>query len=89
ELNRAIDFLKKNESMTAEIAGHTDNIGSDAYNQGLSQQRARAVYDYFVQNGVPAGRLSSKGYGESEPAATNSTPEGRQQNRRVEMKLSR
>ena len=65
------------------VEGHTDATASERYNQGLSERRARAVVDYLVSKGVSQERLIAEGYGESEPVATNATPEGRQQNRRV------
>ena len=71
--------------MTFEIAGHTDWIGTDEYNFGLSQRRANAVYNYFLKNGIKKERLSPVGYGESRPVATNATDEGRAENRRVEL----
>ena len=86
-LDEVVAWLQDNPELTVEIGGHTDNRGSDEYNQKLSENRAKAVYDYFVQHGVEAGRLSYKGYGESQPIATNDTEEGRQANRRVELKL--
>ena len=70
-----------------EIGGHTDSVGSDSYNQKLSEQRAKAVCDYLISQGVDKARLSYKGYGESEPIATNETEAGRQRNRRVELKI--
>ena len=70
------------------IEGHTDSIGSDDYNQQLSERRAQAVRDYFVQQGINSGAVEARGYGKTEPIATNDTPEGRQQNRRVELILS-
>jgi OOP family OmpA-OmpF porin len=73
----------------AEITavGHTDSIGTDEYNQGLSERRASSVREYLVDQGVPADRIETKGMGESQPVATNETPEGRQQNRRVEVTI--
>lgn len=68
-----------------EAVGHTDNTGTAAYNQDLSQRRASAVADVLRQNGVPSGRLSAFGRGEDAPIATNLTPEGQAQNRRVEI----
>jgi len=68
---------------TALIEGHTDSIGSDAYNLKLSDRRAKAVYDYLTSRGVDPARLSSIGHGESKPIADNATDEGRQLNRRV------
>ncbi len=70
------------------IEGHTDSIGSHDYNQQLSERRAQAVRDYFVQQGINSAAVEARGYGKTEPIATNDTPEGRQQNRRVELILS-
>jgi OOP family OmpA-OmpF porin len=84
-LNEAAALLGKHERVVVEIAGHTDSIGSETYNQGLSERRAAAVKDYLTSSGVKASRLSSKGYGESRPVASNDTEEGRAENRRVEM----
>jgi OOP family OmpA-OmpF porin len=75
--------------VNVEIQGHTDNTGSDEYNQGLSQRRADAVKAYFVDKGIAEGRLSTMGYGESQPVASNDTVEGRFQNRRVQLKIIR
>ena len=66
------------------IEGHTDDVGSDKYNQKLSDQRAASVKAYLVEHGIDAGRLASKGWGESKPIADNKTEEGKEQNRRVE-----
>lgn len=73
----------------AEITavGHTDAIGTDEYNQGLSERRAASVKDYLVDQGVPAERIETMGMGESQPVATNETREGRQKNRRVEVTI--
>ena len=84
-LNEAAALLSKHERVVVEIAGHTDSVGSEAYNQGLSERRANAVRDYLTGNGVKASRLSARGYGESRPVASNDTDEGRAENRRVEM----
>ena len=86
-LDKVTDWLKSHPDLKVEIAGHTDSKGSDAYNQKLSENRAKAVYDYIVNHGVDSSRLSYKGYGESQPIATNDTDEGRQKNRRVELKI--
>ena len=85
ELDRMLDLMNQNPDMTFEIAGHTDWIGTDEYNFGLSQRRANAVYNYFAEKGISKERLSAVGYGESRPIATNATDEGRAQNRRVEL----
>ena len=67
--------------------GHTDSIGSDAYNQRLSERRAAAVKDYLVSKGIPASKITTIGKGESQPVATNKTAEGRQKNRRVDIEF--
>jgi len=84
-LNNAAGLLTTQERVVVEVAGHTDSVGSDAYNQGLSERRANAVRDYLVSKGIKASRLTARGYGESQPVATNDTDEGRQANRRVEL----
>ena len=75
-------------SLHLAVEGHTDSVGSDQYNQDLSEHRAESVRDYFVQQGVPTGAIEAHGFGKTAPIATNDTPEGRQQNRRVELVLS-
>jgi outer membrane protein OmpA-like peptidoglycan-associated protein len=70
------------------VEGHTDSIGGDEYNRKLSEQRADAVRDYLVQQGIGADAITASGFGKSEPVAANDTPEGRQQNRRVELVVS-
>ncbi|HEX5387450.1 MAG TPA: OmpA family protein [Gemmatimonadales bacterium] len=77
--------LQENPDVKVEVAGHTDNVGTAAYNLRLSRARAKAVRDFLVANGVPASQLTSKGYGESKPIAPNKTADGRAQNRRVEL----
>lgn len=84
ELNRAVRLMKAVPSMKVEIAGYTDNIGSDDVNQKLSQQRANAVRTYLIQNGIDGSRVTAKGYGKASPIADNSTDDGRAENRRVE-----
>jgi outer membrane protein OmpA-like peptidoglycan-associated protein len=79
--------LNEYKSTMIEVAGHTDNTGSDAYNQLLSQQRAQSVSNILNQNGVAGIRIDTVGYGESSPIASNSSASGRQQNRRVELTL--
>jgi OmpA-OmpF porin, OOP family len=86
-LDWATEILKKYPDMQVEIAGHTDSIGSDEYNQRLSEGRAQAVKDYFIGQGVPDSQMSIRGYGESEPRDTNDTAEGRERNRRVELRI--
>jgi OOP family OmpA-OmpF porin len=77
--------LKVHHRLKIEVQGHTDSTGSAAYNMGLSQRRADAVRDYLVSQDVPAGQLSAKGYGRTQPVASNATAEGRAHNRRVVM----
>jgi OOP family OmpA-OmpF porin len=83
-LDRNIAVLKKNETIRVRIEGHTDNIGTDAYNLGLSQRRAQSVKDYLVSEGIAEERLELEGKGEKFPIATNETQMGRDKNRRVE-----
>jgi outer membrane protein OmpA-like peptidoglycan-associated protein len=87
ELGKLIAFLGKNPAMRIEIGGHTDTEGSDTHNLALSQNRAKAVLDYLTANGVDAGKLTFKGYGETMPIDSNETPEGRARNRRTEFKV--
>jgi outer membrane protein OmpA-like peptidoglycan-associated protein len=75
-------------SLHVSIEGHTDSVGSDEYNQDLSERRAQSVRDYFVRGGIPAATVDARGFGKAEPVASNETSEGRQQNRRVELVLS-
>jgi len=75
-------------SLHLQVEGHTDSIGSDEYNQTLSEKRAGAVRDYLVQQGIAANSIEARGFGKTVPIASNDTPEGRQQNRRVELVLS-
>ena len=87
ELDRLVAFLTKNAKVSIEIAGHTDNVGSDGANRTLSSNRADAVMSYVIAKGIDQSRVSAKGYGESKPLATNDTEEGRQMNRRVEFTI--
>ncbi|WP_234981488.1 OmpA family protein [Fontimonas thermophila] len=86
-LDEVAESLKNQPNVRVEIGGHTDSIGNDAYNHILSQQRAEAVRQYLISRGVSGDRLVAMGYGEFRPVASNETPEGREQNRRVEFKL--
>jgi len=84
DIKELADFLKRFTDVQVEIEGHTDNVGPETYNQGLSERRAKAVADVLInEHGIAASRLRPRGYGESRPVATNDTAEGRQQNRRV------
>lgn len=83
ELNKLVLLMKDNPKMKVLLEGHTDNVGSDASNQTLSEARAKSVYNYLVEHGIEAQRLKYKGYGESQPVADNNTEEGRALNRRT------
>jgi len=85
ELDKVVRLLNANPAIRIEIGGHTDNIGSEAYNQPLSENRARSVVNYLTEHGIKDDRLSSKGYGFSVPINTNETSEGRAKNRRTEL----
>ena len=87
-LNALADLLKKKDSYGLRIEGHTDNVGKDESNLILSQKRATAVKNYLMKRGVDGTKLEAFGYGASKPIADNDTPEGRQKNRRVEMKIT-
>jgi outer membrane protein OmpA-like peptidoglycan-associated protein/tetratricopeptide (TPR) repeat protein len=87
ELNQMAVFIKNSVGIKFEIGGHTDNVGNDAYNQQLSEKRAKSVYDYLILQGVGQSQLSFKGYGASAPIGDNSTQEGRANNRRTELKV--
>jgi outer membrane protein OmpA-like peptidoglycan-associated protein len=84
-LDDDVATLKSWGDVDIEVAGHTDSMGSDAYNMNLSQQRAEAVRNFLIGKGVAENRLTAKGYGESQPVADNATDEGRFKNRRVEL----
>jgi len=87
ELNKLIKFLNENPEVKIEIGGHTDNVGTEKYNKELSEKRAKAVYDYLLQNDINSNRLSYKGYSYSQPYTTNETSKGRAKNRRTEFKI--
>ncbi len=88
-LDEVASILEKNPEMEVEVQGHTDNTGSAKYNQWLSEKRAQKVKDYLVSKGIDSSRLEAKGYGLTQPVASNATGEGRAQNRRVELKRLR
>jgi len=88
ELDRAADILApRDDIILIEVAGHTDSIGTEEYNQDLSVRRAQSVADYLVQNGVSRDRLRVVGFGETRPKVPNDTPANRQQNRRVVLSI--
>jgi outer membrane protein OmpA-like peptidoglycan-associated protein len=84
-LNKLVQFLDKNPDRSVEIEGHTDNVGSDDYNQSLSQRRADSVRSFLMQQGIGPERIVASGKGEHQPVADNESEGGRQQNRRVEV----
>jgi len=84
-LDDVADKLRANSNVRVRIEGHTDSMGSEAYNQDLSQARADSVADYLMRQGVDAERMRTVGYGESQPVASNDTDAGRAENRRVEL----
>ena len=81
-----VSVLKKNPSLKIEVQGHTDNRGSAEYNLKLSENRAKAVRDYFIKAGIAESRLKTRGYGLTKPAVPNTSPENWAKNRRVELK---
>ncbi len=85
-LDVAVEHLRSCPSVAIEVQGHTDWIGPDSYNESLSARRAAAVKQYFVSKGISSGRLTARGFGESKPIAPNDSPDGRAQNRRVELR---
>ncbi len=87
-LNDIVKYLEKNPSIKVEIIGHTDSVGVGYHNQELSENRAKSVKNYLINNGIDKKRLTSKGLGSSKPIATNETEAGRQENRRVEFLAS-
>lgn len=87
ELEKVIAFLVDNPNVKVEVSGHTDDVGNDALNQTLSQNRARSVYTYLVSQHIDPKRMVYKGYGKWQPIAPNTTEEGRQLNRRTEFKI--
>ena len=87
ELGVLYGLLVNNPSLRIEISGHTDNVGSATYNQGLSERRARTVVEYLIERGIDRDRLTFKGYGFDKPIASNTTEEGRQMNRRTEFEI--
>jgi len=84
-LQQILSLLTKDASLKLEIQGHTDNVGNDAYNQTLSEARARAVVTWLTQHGIAADKLTAKGYGKTMPVADNGNDAGRAKNRRVEI----
>jgi outer membrane protein OmpA-like peptidoglycan-associated protein len=87
ELNRWVDMLNENSHINLEVAGHADSVGTETYNQKLSERRADSVVRFLNDSGIAKERLTAMGFGEIEPVASNETEDGRQQNRRVQVKM--
>ncbi len=87
-LRKVANALASHDEINVEVSGYTDSSGSASYNKDLSKQRAKSVRDFLVSEGVPASRITYKGYGETDPIASNDTVSGRALNRRVELHLS-
>ncbi len=88
KLAKVAGIVSGHPGLRLDVEGHTDNVGGDDYNQNLSEQRGSAVRDYLTQQGMQQGSVSTKGFGKTQPIATNDTAAGRQQNRRVELVIS-
>ncbi|MBZ9785240.1 OmpA family protein [Pseudomonas sp. REP124] len=89
QLDSIMGKLEDDSVVSIKVVGHTDSVGSDAYNQGLSERRASSVAHYLLTQGVAPAKLTSEGKGESQPVADNDTEEGRAKNRRVELHINR
>ena len=88
KLARVAGIISGHPGLRLEVEGHTDSVGGDDYNQQLSEHRATSVRDYLTQAGIPASSVTAKGFGKTQPVASNDTTTGRQQNRRVELVVS-
>ncbi|MBV7553345.1 OmpA family protein [Pseudomonas sp. PDM28] len=89
ELDALMSQFEDADVVSIKVVGHTDNVGSDAYNQALSERRASSVAEYLISQGVAPNKVTSEGKGESQPIADNDTDEGRAKNRRVELHINR
>lgn len=87
ELEELREYMQLKEDLVVEIAGHTDNVGDEESNMRLSEARARTVRNYLISKGISPERIIAKGYGESQPIAPNTSAEGRQRNRRTEVRI--
>ena len=87
ELDELVEVLNYNTAMVIEISGHTDNVGDVEVNQRLSESRAKAVRAYLLKKGISGERVRAVGHGESQPIASNDTDEGKQKNRRTEVRI--
>ena len=89
ELKELLDYLKLKDDINIEIAGHTDDVGDDESNMKLSKARAETVRNYLISKGITTNRVIAKGYGETQPIASNTTVDGRQKNRRTEVRINK
>jgi len=87
ELRRVIKLMKENPKLAVEIAAHTDDVGSAAYNKNLSDKRSNSIVEFLVENNIVSNRFVARGYGESQPLLANDSEENRAKNRRVELKI--
>ena len=87
EVDKLVEEMHKNPTMKVEVAGHTDNVGDDKLNMQVSQRRANAIKSYLVEQGVAEKRIVAKGYGETAPVGDNATEDGRNRNRRIEIRM--
>ncbi|HEY4798430.1 MAG TPA: OmpA family protein, partial [Bacteroidia bacterium] len=87
ELNELVEYMKLKKSLVIEIAGHTDNVGKADANQLLSQNRSNSVRDYLLKHGIAENRVVAKGYGDTQPIASNDSDAGKQKNRRTEVRV--
>lgn len=87
-LDDDVEVLKKHENTKVTIVGHTDDIGTEGYNEKLSQRRAESVMEYFIQQGISPSRMAAEGRGDTQPVATNETEQGRAENRRTELYMN-
>lgn len=84
-IDQIVELMLEDDSLNLSIEGHTDNVGSAAFNKTLSENRAKAVMNAIIAKGIPKARLSAKGWGQEKPIGDNKTEEGRAKNRRVEI----
>ena len=88
KLAKVSGIVSGHPGLRLDVEGHTDSVGGEEYNQQLSEQRGGSVRDYLIQQGMPATSVTTKGFGKTQPVASNDTAEGRQLNRRVELVIS-
>ena len=88
KLAKVAGIISGHPGLRLDVEGHTDSVGGDDYNQGLSEQRGASVRDFLTQQGMLASSVTSRGFGKTQPVASNDTAAGRQQNRRVELVVS-